>query len=249
MTCNEIRNLLTAYVDGELDFVRHLEIERHVEACGACAAQLGREQELHKAFGDPLLYHRAPAALRERIRETLPSRRQRSSRMKPAVWVALAASVLLAVGLGTWLMVRGLTPMPGEPQLAQAVVSSHIRSLMPGHRPDVVSTDRHTVKPWFAGKLKFSPPVKDLADKGFPLTGGSSDYIDGHEAAVLVYMRHKHVINLLLWPAATERDRPIQALSLSGYHVLHWTGGGFSYWAVSDLNEAELREFAGLVRE
>ena len=249
MTCDEIRDLLTAYVDGELDFVRHLDIERHVQECPACVGQLGREQELHNAFGDPLLYHRAPATLRERIREALPSRRQRISRMKSAAWVAMAASVLVAVGLGTWLMVRAITPAPGDQQLAQAVVSSHIRSLMPGHGPDVISTDRHTVKPWFAGKLKFSPPVKDLSDKGFPLTGGGSDYIDGNEAAVLVYKRHKHVINLFLWPAATERDRPMQAMSGNGYHVLHWTGGGFSYWAVSDLNEAELREFAGLVRE
>ena len=249
MTCDEICNLLPLYIDGELDFVRHLEIERHVQDCAACAQQLTREQDLHSAFADPLLYQRAPVALRERIRSSLRPSRRRLAPLAVTGRVAMAASVLLAIGLGAWLIVRGVSPAAGDRQLAQAVVSSHIRSLMPGHAPDVVSTDRHTVKPWFAGKLKFSPPVKDLAEHGFPLTGGSLDYIDGHEAAALIYKRQKHVINLFIWPAATEGNRPLEALSQNGYHVVDWTGDGFSFWAVSDLNETELREFARLVRD
>jgi anti-sigma factor RsiW len=120
---------------------------------------------------------------------------------------------------------------------------------MPEHGPDVVSSERHKVKPWFAGKLKFSPPVKDLADHGFPLVGGSVDYVNDHDAAVLVYKRRQHVINVFLWPDPSAHETAIQSASRAGYHLLHWTAGGFTYWAVSDLNEAELRDFAQLLRE
>lgn len=250
MICEKTRELLPLYVDGELDFVRHLEIERHVQECQACAERLGTLQDLHNALQDPNLYCRAPSGLRQRVQSTLQT--PRSSRTFPALargWVALAASVVLAAGMGTWIIVRTLTLPSADQQIAQAVFSSHVRSLMPGHGPDVISSDRHKVKPWFAGKLHFSPPVKDLADHGFPLVGGSLDYLDDHEAAVLTYHRRQHVINLFLWPAPTGTDRLMRSIARNGYYLIHWTQGGFTYWVVSDLNEAELQELARLIRE
>jgi anti-sigma factor RsiW len=115
---------------------------------------------------------------------------------------------------------------------------------MANHMLDVVSTDQHTVKPWFNGKLDFSPPVKNLAEQEFPLIGGRLDYIGGHSAAALIFQRHKHIINLFIWPAQENASKPKSSMSLQGYNVIHWSEAGMTFWAVSDLNEKELMEFA-----
>ena len=130
--------------------------------------------------------------------------------------------------------------------LAQEVVSSHIRSMMLNHLVDVPSSDQHTVKPWFNGKLDFAPEVKDFADQGFPLAGGRLDYIDNRTVAALVYQRRKHSINLFIWPSPGAPINP-QQFSVNGYHIIHWTKSGASYWAVSDVNSTDLSEFAELV--
>ncbi len=134
-------------------------------------------------------------------------------------------------------------PSP-EQQLAGEIVSGHIRSMMANHVMDVVSTDQHTVKPWFNGKLDFSPPVKDLASQEFPLVGGRLDYIGGQSVAALVFQRHKHVINLFIWPGKAADSTPKKFAAQQGYHLIHWADGGMNFWAVSDLNETELMEFA-----
>ena len=128
------------------------------------------------------------------------------------------------------------------------MVASHVRSLMlPGRDVDVASSDQHTVKPWFNGRLTFSPPVKKLDGAGFELVGGRLDYLDRQKVAALVYKRRSHVINLFVWPAADRSARPPRTLTDQGYHVIHWSEGDLTYWAVSDLNEAELREFVDLI--
>jgi anti-sigma factor RsiW len=136
-----------------------------------------------------------------------------------------------------------MIPAPESQMLAEQVVSSHIRSLMANHLSDVVSTDQHTVKPWFSGKLDFAPVVKDLAPKGFPLVGGRLDYINNHSAAALVYKRRQHTINLFLWPSS-ESDSSPRSITIKGFNVVEWTHSHMAYWAVSDLNADELTEFA-----
>ena len=130
--------------------------------------------------------------------------------------------------------------------IAQDVISSHVRSLLATHLFDVPSTDQHTVKPWFDGKLKFSPPVHDFAEHGFRLTGGRLDYLNGREVAALVYQRRLHIINLFIWPSESSRNTAATSFSKDGYNVLHWAHEGFEFWAVSDVNAEDMRAFADL---
>jgi anti-sigma factor RsiW len=253
MQCEEVANLLHAFVDGELELERTLEVERHVQECPACAQALAEQQALRTALHDPALYHRPPAGLRERIRSSLrpAARPSVAGRVLPwrrlRVGVAVAAS-LAFVALLAWGVVRVLSVPGADDLLAREVVAGHVRSLMASHLLDVASSDRHTVKPWFSGQLDFAPQVKDLAADGFPLSGGRLDYLDNHKAAAVVYRRNRHVINLFIWPAAGRPPSPPRAQTLQGFHLVDWTDADLTYWAVSDLNEEELREFVRLIR-
>jgi anti-sigma factor RsiW len=250
VNCEEIADLLHPFADGELDLVRSLAVERHLQACPACAAAVKDLQALRGALAEPALYHRAPAGLRERVRAALrPAGRARAA-ARPFPWrpLAIAASLAFVAAL-TWATLRELSVPSADERVAQQVVASHVRSLMlPGRDVDKASSDQHTVKPWFNGRVTFSPPVKKLDGAGFEMVGGRLDYLDRQKAAAVVYKRRAHVINLFVWPAAARAPRPPQALTVQGYHVLHWSDGDLTYWAVSDLNAAELREFAELIR-
>jgi anti-sigma factor RsiW len=192
--------------------------------------------------------HAPSAALAERIRADLqeglqatPARPPRPS--APARW--LQAIALFGAGAATaWGLALALLVAPVLDATGDAVTDSHVRSLMGAHLADVASTDQHTVKPWFAGKLDFSPPVIDLAAEGIPLTGGRLDYIDGRPTAALVYRSGPHVINLFVWPAGDAKPQAPQLLMKRGYNLVHWTQAGMQAWAVSDLNAAELKSFA-----
>ncbi|HET6975242.1 MAG TPA: hypothetical protein VFI24_02890, partial [Pyrinomonadaceae bacterium] len=165
-------------------------------------------------------------------------------------WLAAAAVVILAFsGLLLWTIVSSRSQTRADNLLAQEVVSNHVRSMMVDHLVDVPSSDQHTVKPWFNGKLDFAPTVKDLADHDFPLIGGRLDYINNQTVAALVYQRRKHSINLYIWRSPGVPDKPAQQLTLNSYNVVHWTSSGASYWAVSDVNSADLSEFARLVSQ
>ncbi len=154
----------------------------------------------------------------------------------------MATTALAALAIVT-VSVEMLRRSSATEALAQQVVSDHIRSLMANHLTDVTSSDQHTVKPWFSGKIDFSPVVKDMVARGFPLTGGRLDYVDGHPVAALLYSRHKHIINLFVWPT-TGPDTSFGTLTIKGYNVIYWTRSHMAYWAVSDLNPRELEEFA-----
>lgn len=238
---------LTAYLDGELDLTSALAFERHLEECPSCQGTLEAQRALREAIGSAGLRYRPTPAQTRRLRQAVtaeaPSRR--------LSWPQLQAiAALLLVAVASWSLGR-VWPPRSTPDLSEQVVSSHVRSLLAGHPADVISTDQHTVKPWFTGKLDYSPLVVDLAAQGFPLTGGRLDYLGSHPVAALVYRADRHTINLFTWPAAYTPDgtgpEPV-ASSRQGFHLLHWTQGSMTYWAVSDAGEERLRQLARLLR-
>jgi anti-sigma factor RsiW len=245
MNCPQAKPLIDPYADGELEAAAILELEQHLQSCAACGTAWRNLQSLKKTLKQDALYFTAPEALRQRIKSALPSPARTVSRKQAWNWnwLTTAMSGLAVACLALALTVTMNRPASEAP-LAQQIVSSHIRSLMANHMLDVVSTDQHTVKPWFNGKLDFSPPVKNLAEQGFPLIGGRLDYLHGRDVAALVFQRHKHVINLFIWPAKKERSNPTAITSIQGYNVIHWSNAEMAFWAASDLNEKELIEFA-----
>ncbi len=253
MSCQLTQEFIHAYVDGELDLARSLEVEQHMEQCEVCAIAYRNQTALRSAFKDSSLYYSAPARLEKRIRSSL--RREAKSEVGHRwfgwgwlqVGVALACVLLMA--LVVWQAVPGLRPS-GDELLAQEMVSNHVRSLqLESHRTDVISSDQHTVKPWFDGKLDFAPPVKDFSSQGFPLIGGRLEYLNNRAVAALIYQRQKHYINLYIWPAEQSNTASEVGTKRQGYNLLHWTNSGMTYWAISDLNGVELHEFARLVQE
>ena len=251
MSCQTTQELIHAYVDGELDLARSLEVELHLEECQVCAIAYRNQTALRAAFKDGSLYYSAPEKLNKRIRSSL--RREAKSEVGRSIawrWLPVGAlALVLLMALVVWRAVPGLRPS-GDELLAQEIVSNHVRSLqLEGHRTDVISSDQHTVKPWFDGKLDFAPTVKDFSSQGFPLLGGRLEYLNNRAVAALVYQHQKHFINLYIWPAAQSDASSEVATKRQGYNLLHWTNSGMNYWAVSDLNAIELHEFARLVQQ
>ena len=243
MTHPNLEAQLDAYLDGELAAADARALEAHIGQCSECARWRDDRVTLRAAIKSQIPVLRAPDVLRQRVRTQIRS----GSRFRAiVVWrsLALAASVAV-VAFGGWQL--GLQRGRGE-SLAAEVLTSHIRSLMPGHLTDVQSSDQHTVKPWFNGKLDYSPPVYDFAGRGYPLLGGRLDYIGGRSVAALVYGRRQHVINVVLWPRDRDpRASAPAAQTRQGYHVLRWATPEYSYWAVSDLGLSELQDFERLL--
>jgi len=245
--CREVEGLLGAHRDGELDPAGATSVRDHADTCAACRQRLANLESLGRMVRRAP-YYQAPDALRARL---MPARTRATAPSHLLAWAA--AAVLVASLTGSILFVRSSTRATRTVDpidvVAQEVVSSHVRALMGEHLFDVRSTDQHTVKPWFLGKLDFSPPVTDLAQAGFPLTGGRLDYVAGHPVAALVYTRGQHTINVFVWPAASDVGRSLDARAIRGFHVRHWTRGGMSYWAVSDVNDADLDQLVKLLEQ
>ena len=240
MNCAEAARLLDPYVDGEAGAAESASLQSHAATCAACRQRLIDLESIGRLVRRAP-YYQAPASLRAKVNDARPR-----SRFTPNL-LAWAATMALAASVGGVAVVRSVLSRPGleaTTAIADEVVSGHVRAMMGDHLFDVRSTDQHTVKPWFLGKLDFSPPVEDLAAKGFPLIGGRLDYLAGRPVAALVYQRHQHTINLFVWPAG-ERTATIDARSIRGFQIQHWTRSGMTFWAVSDLNGVELKEFAG----
>ena len=237
-----IRELLHAYVDGELDLANTRETERHLQSCADCRGTERAIRELRSALTSDATAYRAPAHLRKKVRAAL-QREAKASRQTLSPWLMFATgAAFAAVILGFALFQT--TRAARTNAIADQVVANHVRSLLAAHLVDVTSSDQHTVKPWFDGKTDFAPVVHDLSANGFPLVGGRLDYLDGKTVAALVYQRKKHLINLFITPAQTNRNASPTVTTKRGYNVLSWANDGMNYWAVSDLNATELREFA-----
>ena len=243
--------LVQAELDGELGAAEAASLAAHRADCPVCQTAAAELMQARALIRDDL-YQAVPDEARQRVMAALAAARPpQVARSSPAVtlgllqwwrgWWANGASFGLGAVCAALLAFLLIVPaMP--PGLTDEIVAGHVRALQPGHLQDVASEDRHTVKPWFDGKLDFAPPVKDLAAVRFPLTGGRLDYLGGRPVAALVYQRDKHVINLFVWPGAG--DQPLQTAERQGYNIVHWSQDGMNFWAVSDLELAQLDEFA-----
>ena len=243
--CGEMHLLIQADVDGELTPAEAARAAAHLRTCAACTALQASMLQLSGRLKQDAPRYEAPAALRTAMRTQSASRSAATARRR--TWrdffgtfaipgASFGGGFAIAAALAFFLLIpRGTLP--------DTIVAAHIRALQPGHLMDVVSTDQHTVKPWFDGRLPFAPPVKDLAATGFPLTGGRLDYLPGHMAATLVYSRRQHVIDLFAWPSAMETDQTPSAGNRDGYNYLRWREDGMTFWAVSDLEATELAAF------
>lgn len=248
MNCLETKKYIHAYLDGELDAAHGMAVESHLRDCADCARVQRNQQSLKSALGGDALHFKMPYGLRRSIVSELRRTVEPEPR-RPLWWFPwTAGATALAAALVAILIVTGLNSSSSRNRLFAEITASHVRSMLANHLKDVESTDQHTVKPWLDARLDFAPPVKNLAADGFPLVGGRLDYLDGHSVAALVYMRQKHVINLLIWPSSAAAQAPWQAATSKGYHLANWAESGMTFWAVSDLNQKELLEFAEAFR-
>jgi anti-sigma factor RsiW len=250
MNCAECEILLHALLDGELDAGHARDVEAHVAQCSACAEKLTAFRAMHGAMAAANLKETAPASLRSRIEAALPSSAppRATAPLKPArpsrrmFFGGFAAGAALSAAAAASVFVA-VVRNDQEQTIADEVVSAHIRSLQAGHLMDVETSDQHTVKPWFDGKVDVAPPVVDLTAEGFTLLGGRLDYIDGAPVASVVYRRRKHIINLFVARRLGREHAFVTANTVQGYNVRHWSDQGLDFWAVSDLDGEELGEF------
>jgi mycothiol system anti-sigma-R factor len=249
--CEQTQNQLHGYLDGELDALGAANFEKHLETCPECKQSLAAEQSLHRSIQQAGLYDRAPESLRRNLIGNLAARSEVKPFPAPRVfswrWLAAAAVLLLTVLVG-WQLLQRPRGLPGAQFMAASLVDAHLRSLQPGHLTDVESTDQHTVKPWFDGRIDFAPPVRDLASDGFPLLGGRLDVAGGRTVAALVYARRKHIINVFVEKAHPESNWNGAGES-QGYHWLAWQQDGFSICAVSDVAPTDLEQLHKLISE
>lgn len=246
MTCQETRQILGGYFDGELDLVYRLDIDGHLRRCIDCAETLKHYQELRHGIQGSTMYYEAPAELKATVRIPLQQNgkaEQSGRRLKRTgkiQWYPIAA-IIAAVAIATAIVLTVLSGSSATEVMATEVLDAHLRSMMREHLVDVSSSDQDAVKPWFAGKLDFVPPVRDSTDQGFSLMGGRLEYLNRRPVAALVFRRGQHTVNLFVWPASRP-DTSIHTSTIQGYSLVHCSWLGVTYWAISDLNAGELRE-------
>lgn len=249
MNCELATTTVHGYFDGEMDALRAAEFERHLDTCAECQAELEKIQSLRRRFQETDLFQKASPQLYDRIRKQIAHEakgtRQRFLSFRPGflfpAFAALAAIVVVGI------MFVAFQSQDQSARLTAELLDAHARSLQPGHLTDVQSTDQHTVKPWFDGKLDFIPPVADFSAQGFPLVGGRLDIVDGHNVAALVYSRRKHFINVFVWPYRGKEPTPSESGSRQGYNWLAWKSNDMQFYVVSDTSLADLRELRDLV--
>ena len=249
MTCKETRDVLNAYMDGELDSAGSLAVETHMRGCASCLGEVESLHALASAIENGSLRFKAPDHLKRKvqgaIRAANPAARSSFFYWR---WASVLASLVLVAAV-TWTVTTYWTRSAGETLLVNDIVSSHVRSMMANHVTDVASSNSHTVKPWFSGKLDYSPPTKDFTEQGYRLIGGRLDYLDNRPVAALVYQRSQHFINLFVWPSNETATTKEEQLARQGYNLIHWNQSGMTYWLVSELNLPELEECARLLKQ
>jgi anti-sigma factor RsiW len=249
MNCEEAARLIDSYLDGELDLTACVQVEEHLAACPSCRARLEERQMLTTLVREETPHFKPSPFLATRIRAAL---RAEEAAVEKAPWWQVLPTAWIYSGLVAVIAVIAvamfLSGAGSSTRLAQEAISDHIRSLQVNHLMDVASTDQHTVKPWFAGKLDYSPQVIDLAPSGYPLIGGRLDVLDHRNVAAIIYQRRKHYINLFIWPA-DKSSLGDKAYEQDGYHVLSWTKSGMNYLAVSELGAKELQDFTEMIKD
>jgi anti-sigma factor RsiW len=250
--CPDWQDRLQGLIDGELDAAHAAEVEAHLADCAACAERYDSALALRSALRGEGVRVRAPDRLAIRLDAALQAATAPAVVKSPSRWRWLDRVLWSFGGAGVAIaacaaMAMTILPAMQTSELEQELVAGHVRSQLVGHLTDVVTSDQHVVKPWFGGKLDFSPPVIDLADQGFPLVGGRLDYIGKRTVAAIVYRRGRHVINLFVWPDGAALG-PAEAKPGDGYTLLHWTRAGMTFWAVSDVNEKDLHTFEQLLQ-
>ncbi len=249
MSCDRVGAALHGYFDEELDAIGGTEFERHLERCSECVSALEVLESLRSSINVAQLYEKAPATFRKKILAHVGSAPPVAVLPVRTVWRWLAvAAALILIAYTDWRVVTSNRSGNYESVIGSEILDAHLRSLQPGHLTDVVSTDQHTVKPWFDGKLDFSPPVKDFGDQGFPLQGGRIDVVHGRAVAALVYARRKHFVNVFIWPT-DEKDAAPRSGSQRGYQWIEWREGGMEFCAVSDAVPSALEQLQRLLAE
>ena len=244
MNCDEAKLMLHALLDGELDAGHAREVETHLTGCPRCAAEFRQMREMRQAMTGTDLRFAAPLSLRSRIDSAMPAPRLSDGRaptrrsLLQGFAFGTAVSAVAAAG-AVFMVVRS----DQDQRILGDVVSAHLRSLQAEHLTDVPSSDQHTVKPWFNGRLDVAPPVADLTAQGFTLLGGRLDYIDGRAVAAIVYRRRVHVINLFVAQGAGAEHAAVRNETVQGFNVRRWTEQGLRFIAISDINADELQEF------
>ena len=250
MDCQHVLTLMNGYLDGELDLTTQLAIEQHLAGCPACHTISQQQRALRTALRAQARYHRASPELATGIQSALDEVDTGSGKKMRATpgWLSLAASVVLAALLGSGITYQ-LARTSTDELLSQEVIANHVRTQMvTGRLTDVSSSDSHTVKPWFSGKLNFSPPVLDLTAQGFPLVGGRLDYLAGRPVAALVYRHRQHVIQLYVWPTTDRSGSDLRSQTHQGFQLASWSDSAMHYWAISDLNVDALKSFSSVIQ-
>jgi len=250
MECKDVSARIESYLDGELTLSDKREVEKHLPACPACQARLENLRALHVGINSLSSEH-VPASLKKNIHLGLKDVTGEDNRSGNLFgWLGFSGGAMALVSVIVWAMISVTFVVPQQSRISEEIITAHVRSLLVDHATDVISTDSHTVKPWFNGKLDFSPQVKNFAAQGFALQGGRLEYINNRTSSALVYKRRAHIINVFIMRSDNAEQADSSTLiSRQGFNVYQWTTNGLAYWVVSDLNKTELHEFKQLLQQ
>jgi len=240
---DEWREKLDRYLDGELTPEEGAALSAHLRGCAACTAEVLERVQIKRAVQVAARRYTPSAEFRKKITKSVAAKSQGGIAGR---WRLVLIPALLVLVAAFWLNSYGGRERAARQRVYSELADLHVATLASATQVDVISSDRHTVKPWFLGKVDFSPRVPDLSPHGYPLSGGRLDYLTDRPVVALVYHRRDHLINVFTWPAMDDQDRPVHSLHRQGFLIRTWQHSGMIYWAISDLNDQELDKFVSL---